>query len=293
LILVFGAAGQLGQELVTGAAHRAVPLVGLSHRQVDILDAAAVESAIANERPSLVVNAAAYNAVDRAETDSAAAFRINADGPATLARACSRVGVPLVHISTDYVFGAEPGPHTEDDATAPLGVYGLSKKAGEDAVREFCPGHLILRTAWLFGLYGTNFLKTFLRLAATEDELRIVADQRGSPTSTADLAEAIFAAADASAAGEVPWGTYHVAGSAPASRYELAAHIVAAQAPRTGRRPPVVPITAAQYAAPAPRPSNAVLDSAKFAAAFGRRPGAWQPAVDRLVPQLVAAKVRA
>jgi dTDP-4-dehydrorhamnose reductase len=293
VILVFGAGGQLGQEILARAAARSIPVLGVTHQQADIADPAGVGRAIGAARPSIVVNAAAYNAVDRAEREPEAAFRVNADGPGVLARACSRSGLALVHISTDYVFGARPGPHAEQDATAPLNAYGRSKKAGEEAVRVACRQHLILRTAWLFGSYGTNFLKTYLRLAATQDELRIVADQWGSPTWTGDLADAIFSAAEACATGDERWGTYHVAGSAPASRFELAAHIVHVQAALTGRRPAVVPISAAQYSAPAPRPSNSVLDSSKFAASFGLRPGDWRTAVDRLVPQLIPTSVGA
>src|SRR5262249_52287125 len=153
----------------------------------------AVRRAIADSRPSLVVNAAAYTAVDRAEGEVEAARRANALGPAVVAKACADAGIPLIHISTDYVFdGGKRTPYRENDAIAPLGVYGRTKAEGEAAVRELQPYHVILRTAWLYGLDGRNFLKTIMRLAAERDELRVVADQHGSPTAAVDLADAIL-----------------------------------------------------------------------------------------------------
>jgi dTDP-4-dehydrorhamnose reductase len=294
LILVFGAGGQLGQELIARSRERGVLLTGLTRQQTDILEAAAVDRAIEQSRPSLVVNAASYNFVDKAESEPDAAMRINAAGPSILAQACAKAGLPLVHISTDYVFdGGKADAYSENDQAAPLNVYGLTKKAGEDAVRDACPEHLILRTAWLFGAYGSNFLKTVLRLAAEKTELSFVSDQRGSPTSTADLVEAILVVAAALAKGASPWGTYHVAGKAPASRYEFASHIAAAQALFTGHTPRVKPILAADYRAAARRPAHSVLDSTKFAKAFGFQAADWRSEVQRVLPQIFSATVRA
>ena len=178
MILVFGSGGQLGQELIGLARTSDVSLTGLTRAQADIADPAQVERAIAEIRPSVVLNASAYTKVDRAETDEEAAFQANATGPETLAKACAAAGLPLIHVSTDYVFdGTKSGAYRESDPVAPLGVYGRSKLAGEEAIRRHLPQHVIVRTSWVYGIYGANFLKTILRLASERDELRIVADQ--------------------------------------------------------------------------------------------------------------------
>jgi dTDP-4-dehydrorhamnose reductase len=213
-MLVFGGNGQLGRELVRTAASRQVPLTALARMDTDITDAAAVRAALAKYRPTLVINAAAYTNVDRAESDQAAAAAVNADGPAIVARACAQADIPLLHISTDYVFnGQKSAPTIESDPTAPLSVYGRTKAAGEVAVRDNLPRHIILRTAWLYGEFGRNFLKTMVRLAAERNELRVVDDQYGSPTSTRDLAAAILRIAPRLGGGAEVWGTYHFTGA--------------------------------------------------------------------------------
>ncbi|MET0429627.1 MAG: dTDP-4-dehydrorhamnose reductase [Microvirga sp.] len=289
MILVFGSGGQLGQELVLAAGSRGIPVTGLSRIQADVADAAAVEAAIAAARPSLVVNAGAYTKVDKAETDEAEAFRANATGPGILGRACAAAGVPLVHVSTDYVFdGSQAGAYRESDPIAPLGVYGRSKAAGEAALREAGDRHLILRTSWVYGVHGANFLKTMLRLAADRDELRVVADQRGCPTSTLDLAEAILHAAARIRDGQADFGTYHLAGQGVTTWHGFASRIVAAQAPLTGRTPRVVPITTPEYPTPAKRPANSELDSRLFAQTFGYTAKPWEDRTDEAVRALVA-----
>jgi dTDP-4-dehydrorhamnose reductase len=294
LILVFGAGGQLGQELSAAAADRVLSLVALSHRDADIADERRVREAMRQAEPSVVINAAAYNAVDRAEVEIDAAMRANAVGPGVLARACDACGAALIHVSTDYVFdGEKDGPYCEDDAVRPLGAYAISKAAGEDAVRGGCREHLIVRTAWVFGTYGSNFLKTMLRLAAERDHLDVVADQRGSPTATPDLAHALLTAAQAITTGRRPWGTYHFAGSGETTRHEMARRIVAAQRPFTGRAPAVNPIAAAEFPTPAKRPKNSVLDSTKFARTFGVRARDWRDAVDATVRALFESKAAA
>jgi dTDP-4-dehydrorhamnose reductase len=291
LILLFGAGGQLGQELMGLAAASAVPLIGLGHPEADIADAATVRRVFDRVAPTVVVNAAAYNAVDRAESEVDAAMRANATGPAVLAAAAAAASVPLIHLSTDYVFdGRKSGAYREDDPVKPLGAYGRSKAAGEEAIRAAWPEHVIVRTAWLFGVHGSNFLKMMMRLAAERDRLDVVADQRGSPTSTADLAQALIAAARALQRGERVWGTYHFAGRGEATRHALASRIVAAQVAFTGRSPAVNPIRTADYPTAATRPLNSALDSSKFAATFGVRAAPWQDAVDRTVAALFAAR---
>jgi len=292
VILLFGANGQLGQEMVRASAARGMSLVALSHAEADIADANAVREAIARHQPALVVNAAAYTKVDLAETDVEAARRGNDIGPALLGEACAAAGIPLVHVSTDYVFdGTKPTAYVETDAVSPASSYGRSKEAGERALRAATPRHVILRTSWVYSEFGHNFLKTILRLAATRDELRIVADQRGCPTSTLDLAEAVLSIAPRLIAGEDVWGTYHFAGSGVTTWHGFASRIVAAQTPFTGRSPRVTPITTAEYPLPAPRPANAELDCGLFARTFGIRARPWTEETDRITRVLVSAQL--
>ncbi len=291
-ILLFGAGGQLGRELAALAQERGIALVGLTRTEGDITDAAAVAAALQRCRPGLVVNAAAYTAVDKAEHAVEAAYAANATGPAILAGATAAAGVPLLHISTDYVFdGSKTGPYAESDPVAPLGVYGASKAQGEALIRAAQPHHLILRTAWVYGLHGGNFLKTMLRLAAERETLRVVADQRGCPTATRDLAEAILAVRAALVAGAEPWGTYHFAGQGETTWHGFASDIVAAQAIVTGRAPRVEPIATADYPTPARRPANSALDSGLFAATFGYRAKPWQERAREVVAALLAQRV--
>jgi dTDP-4-dehydrorhamnose reductase len=288
VILVFGR-GQVGTALAGAAAAAGTPLTVLSHAEADIADAAAVAAAIERRRPALLVNAAAYTAVDKAEGEPEAAARANAEGPRVLAEAAARARLPLVHVSTDYVFdGTKQGAYVEDDPTAPLGVYGATKLAGEEAVRAALPEHVILRTAWVYAATGRNFLKTMLKLAAERSELRVVADQRGSPTSADDVAAAILRVAEAAGKGRAPWGTYHFAGSGETTWHGFASRIAAEQAGVTGRRPKVVPIATAEYPTPAKRPANSVLDSSRFAATFAFRARPWEEETRRIVMALLS-----
>ena len=290
-ILVFGGDGQLGRELSARAVKIGIPLVGIRHSEVDIADAAAIAIAIARISPSLVVNAAAYTKVDRAEIEVEEAFRANAKGPGIIAAACSATGVPLVHISTDYVFdGTKQTAYSEDDAISPLGIYGQSKAAGESAVRGALKQHIILRTSWVYGVYGANFLKTMVRLAAECDELRVVADQRGCPTGTPDIADAILKIAPRLAAREPLWGTYHFAGSGATTWHGFAVEIVAAQAKFTNRRPKVIAIATAEYPTSAKRPINSELDSSCFAATFGFRAADWRERTREVVSALLSSR---
>lgn len=259
-LLITGAGGQVGRELVAragGREHRT-----LDRSQLDITDADAVRAAVAGA--GIVINAAAYTAVDKAETEVEAAFAINREGPRLLALACAEAGIPLLHLSTDYVFdGTQAAAYAEDAPAAPLGVYGQSKWEGEEAIRAALRKHLIIRVAWVFGAYGNNFVKTMLRLAATRPELRVVADQHGGPTHAGAIADVLLALADRHLAGEVlPWGTYHYTGE-PATTWHGFAEAIFDEAKALGliEQPPVVhPITTADYPTPAKRPANSVLD---------------------------------
>jgi len=284
LILVFGGNGQLGRELAGQARAAGIALTALGHMQADIADAVAVARAIAETAPSLIVNAAAYNAVDAAEDEPAAAMRANGEGPGVLAEAAARHGVPLVHVSSDYVFDGEKGsPYVEDDATGPLSAYGRSKLAGEEAIRRGTAAHYILRTAWLYSAHGSNFVKLMLKLAQERPELKAAGDQTGSPTAARDLADAILLLAER---GEDRFGTWHVAGAGAATRHEWASAIVAAQAPFTGKKPPVHAVPASTFPAAARRPRYTALDSSAFAARFGFRARTWQDAVRDTVAEL-------
>jgi dTDP-4-dehydrorhamnose reductase len=287
-ILVFGAGGQLGQEILFQAAARQIEIFGAARAQADLTDSVAVSSLIATVRPRLIVNCAAYTAVDRAENDSSVAWEVNVIGAANVARAATAVNAPLIHLSTDYVFdGTKPDSYVEDDVISPINVYGRTKAEGEAQVRALAPRHIVLRTAWLYGRFGNNFLKTMLRLAGERAQLRVVIDQEGCPTATQDLAEAIFAIDRKICENDqVPWGTYHFAGDGTTSWHGFAEHIIAVQARNTNSRPQVLPITTENYLTPARRPSNSRLDSSRFLTAFQHRASPWQARVAELVDAL-------
>ena len=291
MILVFGGNGQLGQELLRESAARTMPLVALGRAQADITDRAAVCAAIAQHRPALVVNAAGYTKVDLAETDIEAARQGNEVGPAFIGQACAAADIPILHISTDYVFdGTKSGAYIETDPIAPINSYGRSKAAGERAIRAATPHHVVIRTSWIYGEFGQNFLKTMLRLAATREELRVVADQRGCPTSTRDLADAILKLAPRLIAGDDVWGTYHFAGAGVTTWHEFASRIIAAQAPLTGRSPRVTAITTADYPTLARRPANSELDCGLFAKTLGIHGRPWTAEADAITLAVVSAE---
>lgn len=288
-ILVFGREGQLARALaeVLGGAE----VTFASRKDVDLAIPGAGEAAIARSGCDLVINAAAYTAVDQAEGEAEANFRLNAEAPSELARAAAAAGASIVHVSTDYVFdGTKPGPYREDDPTAPLGAYGRAKLAGEEAVAEANPRHLILRTAWVVSPWGRNFVRTMIDAAASRDELRVLADQRGSPTSALDLALGIAAAITTLGTDDARWGTYHLAGSGTASWHDLAVATMAEAAANGLRSVPVHRITTADWPTPAPRPANSVLDSARFAQAFGFAMPDWRASLRPIVERIAAER---
>ena len=205
-----------------------------------------------------------------------------------IASACAVASIPLIHISTDYVFdGTKTAPYVESDPTAPLGVYGASKLAGEQAIRDRHKKHVILRTSWVYGKYGANFLKTVLRLAGERSELRIVADQRGSPTNTLDLADAILALTPRLLAGGENWGTYHFSGDGETNWCQFADEILSRREKWTGTRPKLTPITTPEYPTPARRPANSVLSNGLFRTTFQLKARPWQESVRDTVDALV------
>jgi dTDP-4-dehydrorhamnose reductase len=291
-LLVLGAGGQVGHELGRRAWPAGVELAAFGHDRIDIARRDEVVAAVAREHPAIVINAAAYTAVDRAEIESDKAWAGNCTGPLNLAAACRDAAIPLIHLSTDYVFdGSKLGPYREDDPVQPLGIYGQSKEAGERAVRGTLPQHVILRTAWVYGAHGHNFVKTMLRLAAQHPVLRVVADQIGSPTSAADIAAAIGSVVKCIAAGEATWGTYHFAGGGAVSWHGFAEAIfeLAAQHGAFGRGPPrVAAITTAEYPTPARRPANSVLDCRRIGETFGIVPRPWRQMLADVIRELHA-----
>ena len=272
--MVFGGGGQVGCHLIEMASATGHDLVGLTHEEADICDARAVGAAIAGHSPTCIVNAAAYTAVDKAESDAMRAFAVNRDGASVVAEAAAKAKIPVIHLSTDYVFdGSAHVPYQEDDRVNPQGSYATSKEAGERAVRSANDRHLILRTAWVYGPFGTNFVKTMLRLGAEREELRVVDDQTGRPTSTEDLAGAILTLVDSvERPGFSGWGTYHYVGADTVTWYGFATMIFA-EAARFGRKvPQVSPIATADFPTAAPRPAYSVLDTAKLERTFGIKP---------------------
>lgn len=277
-ILVAGRSGQLATALTAQAAVLDLATTPLGRPELDLERPARLASRIAAERPDLVINAAAYTAVDRAESEPARAFAVNRDGAAALAAAASSLGLPFVHISTDYVFDGRKGaPYVETDATAPLNVYGHSKLAGEQAVLAAHSDALILRTSWVFSPFGSNFLKTMLRLGAERPVLRVVDDQFGTPTSATDLAAVILAIAPRLR--REGGGLYHAAGAASTSWHDLAALIFAESRKHGGPAPRLEAIRTPDYPTPAQRPANSSLDSSALADRFGTRPRPWTETV--------------
>ena len=281
-LLVIGREGQVARSLRQRAT--GVGLVALGRPDVDLEKAGSAEAAIAREKPDVVVNAAAFTAVDAAEAEPDRAFRVNGEAAGEVARAARHAGAKLVHLSTDYVFdGSSPVAHTEDAPSNPLNHYGRSKLDGETRVRAEAPEHAIVRTAWVYSPFGRNFVTTMVAAAAQRDVLRVVADQRGSPTSALDLADAILAMVAAPAG----WGeTYHVAGSGTASWFELAAATMD-ECRRLGLPSArVEPIATADWPTPARRPANSMLDSGKFERAFGFRMPQWRESLAGVVEQV-------
>lgn len=289
-ILVFGSGGQLGTELLRAAWPAGLTIVGLPRAACDIADPAAVAAAFEVHRPDLVVNAAAYTAVDRAEAEAAAAYRINRDGPEILGAAAFRRHIAVIHVSTDYVFdGRKQDAYHESDSTAPLGIYGLSKLDGEVALAAATPDCVILRTSWVFGAQGGNFVKTMLRLAAERSTLRVVGDQRGCPTPADGLGQAIAAVAGAILDGNPARGIYHLCGDQPVSWHGFAAAIFETVAARGGKVPVLESIPTTAYPTPARRPANSVLDCRRIGADFCIAPLDWRAGLARLLDRLLQA----
>jgi dTDP-4-dehydrorhamnose reductase len=288
-ILVAGKSGQLARCLRGLAVLRDVPMVAVGRPELDLENGEGIDCAIAAVEPSAIVNAAAYTAVDQAEAEQRRAFGVNCGGATSLADAAARRGIPFIHISTDYVFdGSKRSPYREDDIPAPLNVYGSSKLAGEAAVLKANPRTVVIRTSWVYSPYGNNFVRTMLRLSKTQLMVRVVDDQRGTPTSAADLAAAVLAIVEQlrSANGCDDAGIYHLAGEGETSWHGFAAAIFASLARRGRRVPRLQAITTADYPTPARRPRNSCLDPSKAERVFGVRLPPWRSSLEECLDQL-------
>jgi dTDP-4-dehydrorhamnose reductase len=288
-ILILGGAGQVGTELRAFPWPEGVRVHAPSREALDITDEAAVARTLAEHDWAAVINTAAYTAVDKAESEVAAAWRLNALAPAILAAETARKNIPLVHVSTDYVFdGSGSGPYEPEAPIGPTSVYGASKAAGEMAVRSGNPRHAIVRTAWVVSPHRGNFVKTMLRLAAERDKLTVVNDQHGCPTSAADLAAALATIALRLAGDEAaPTGTFHCVNAGATTWHGFAEAIVAGHARRGGRAIPVEGIPTSAYPTPARRPANSQLSTASLTAAYGLTPRPWSQALDDILDRLV------
>jgi len=292
-LLVTGSDGQLGWELCRQGKDRGYDLIPLDLPVFDITDQHAVYSAVSRSNADIVINAAAYTAVDKAESEIDIAFAVNRDGPSYLASACAEVHIPLIHISTDYVFdGSKEGPYLETDLAAPIGVYGKSKAEGEDKVRSNLKEHIIIRTSWLYGVHGNNFVKTMLRLGKEREELRVVDDQHGCPTFAADLAEAVLTVASLIDKGEIiSWGTYHYCGDGRTTWFSFASKIFEiAKTYDTFKLKKLIPISTSEYPTPAKRPANSVLDCTLLERNFGISPKPWSESLARMISELYHTK---
>ena len=291
-LLVTGFKGQVGHCLLNQAQTRGWELLAVDRDELDITDPQAVLTQVEKFQPHVIINAAAHTAVDKAEVEIDASYAINRDGPAYLAEAAHSVGAVMLHISTDYVFaGNKDGLYIESDPVDPQGVYGASKLAGEAAVAEFCSRHLILRTAWVFGEHGNNFVKTMLRLGSQRDSLGVVADQWGGPTYAGDIAAALLTMAEKALQPDFSaWGVYHFAGEPHVSWYGFSTSIFNAAVAQglLACSPQVNSIATRDYPTPAQRPANSRLDCSRINTIFGIMPSDWQSALSDLRPYMPA-----
>ncbi|GGC99351.1 dTDP-4-dehydrorhamnose reductase [Halopseudomonas salina] len=288
-VLLTGASGQVGHEI-----ERLTPtgfeLLARTSSQLGITDASAVQTAVSEYKPAIIMNAAAYTAVDQAESESERAWSVNQIGPANLGKAAQSVGAVVFHLSTDYVFAGDLNhAYRETDSTGPTGVYGASKLAGEQALLAQLQRSLILRTSWVFGVHGKNFVKTMLKLSNEREELRVVADQRGCPTSAASIANCLWElAVRYQKAGDLQWGTYHFAGSPACTWHDFAQEILnrALQSGLLDKLPALRPITTQDYPTPAQRPAFSVLDCSLIQNTFGICQPDWRVDLDKLLEEL-------
>jgi dTDP-4-dehydrorhamnose reductase len=287
-VVVFGSGGQLAQELKRTAWGAGTEVTSLGRDEADFRDLQSLANAVRGTNPDAVIIAAAYTAVDKAESEEALAFAINAEAPGVIAAAAAEAEAPVIYISTDYVFdGEKPGWYTEDDAPGPLNAYGRSKLAGEEKVRENNPRHLILRTSWLYSAFGTNFVRTMVKLAEARDRIEVVADQRGCPTTAGDLAGAIARLVRQLLGPSPSYGTYHLAGAADATWHGFAEAVFEALAARGMARPQNIAIDRASYPGAARRPLNSRLSSDRMRDECGVSLPPWQESLPGVLREIL------
>ena len=291
-MIVTGRHGQLVRSLIEASAMTPIEVVPVSRPEIDLSRIEELLPAIDRLFPDIVVNAAAYTAVDAAESNADAALLINGAAAGALATACARRGIPIIQISTDFVFdGTKPSPYLESDQTSPTNVYGASKTLGEQLVAAAAPRHLILRTSWLVSPFGQNFVKTMLRLAAERDVVNVVDDQYGAPTYAPHLAQAILALAATMATaseGDARWGTYHLTNGGETTWYGLAREVFAIASRRGAGSVQVNAILTSGYPTPARRPANSRLDGHKLYDTFAMSLPPWQTGIEHCVERLLA-----
>lgn len=288
-IAVTGREGQVARSLLA-TAPSGIEVIAIGRPELDLANLASVLPALAAAQPDVIVSAAAYTAVDKAESEPDSAFAVNAAGAGAVSEAAAKLGIPVIHLSTDYVFSGEKlAPYVETDPTGPISVYGSTKLEGELRVAAGNADHVILRTAWVYSPFGANFVKTMLRLAETRDELRVVADQRGCPTAALDIADAILAIAARLKADADPAlrGTFHLTGTGEASWADFATEIFAQSRAIGGNSAVVTPITTAEYPTPARRPANSRLSGDKLAATYGIRLPGWKSSTEIAVKAIL------
>lgn len=289
-ILISGAGGQIGRSLVTLAPSYGMYAVGLPRQLLNVTDAQQVSQCVAGLRPALIINAAAYTNLDHAEAEVAQARAVNHRGAAHLAKAAADAGIPLFHLSSEYVFAGDgERPYRESDPAEPCSVYGATRLAGEQAISKLLARHIILRSSWIYGEYGNNFVNTMLKLGGRSEALSVVSDQIGCPTRSRGIARVLLELADRYRRdGDLAWGTYHYSGSSPCSWYEFAEEIFT-QAERSGllrERPVIIPVSSASLPRRAPRPRWSVLDCGRIQEAFGIPIRPWHEELRHVIERL-------
>ncbi|MBU1711476.1 MAG: dTDP-4-dehydrorhamnose reductase [Proteobacteria bacterium] len=288
-ILVTGSEGQLGWEILRQASFFNIEAIGLDLPCLDITVEPGIMKVFKEYKPDILINAAAYTNVDKAETDERACFAVNVNGPENLAAACKNAGIPMIHISTDYVFdGTNKTPYTEKDPVSPTGIYGKSKAEGENVVRNILEKHIILRTSWLYGVHGHNFVKTILKLGKEKEVIGVVSDQSGSPTSAADLAETLLIIASRIQNNyEIRFGTYHYCGEGITSWHGFAEKIIETAKKHSPVTTELVkPLTTGEYPTKAKRPPFSALDCSLIQERFGITPKPWQKSLEAVIERI-------
>jgi dTDP-4-dehydrorhamnose reductase len=282
-VLIFGRTGQVARELARMRWPENWEIVQLGRVDCNLEDPQATATAIHAAGSEIVINAAAYTAVDRAEAEPQIAERVNRDAPGAIAAACDRLGAALIHLSTDYVFdGSKRNPYRENDPVSPISIYGRTKAEGESFIRKALPRHVIIRTSWVFAAHGANFVRTMLRLVGERPELRIVDDQNGAPTAARDIAGAIATVAGRIAEGRGAWGTFHFTSAEPTTWFGFAQAIFEL----CGRQPRLIPIGSTEYRTAAQRPLNSVLDCGRIAQQYGISQPSWRAALKDVLIEL-------